>query len=648
MRSDDKFRQHRAVVTDTTPYEVPVIFTNDKFYKLISSKYSNADIQKNIDKLLARQQVGKKQSDHFIPYNYVIKKDSVRTTTLSIPHPLWQKEISLFFSAYEETILALCSKSRFSLRKPTAVAALYTGNNLDEHKALKSGSTHSSEEDSGETAASKIISYFKYGKYTLLAKFYESSEFINLERRYKYIRHLDVSKCFYHIYTHSVTWASKGKEFAKNNTASYSFENKFDKLMQQSNYNETNGIIVGPEVSRIFAELIMQSIDANCEKILATKYNLILKKNYEVYRYVDDFNVFTNSEYELDIIEKVIRDELEKYKLYINEKKVETSHRPFITPLSIARKELRSVINNIHEIIDVMADPTTKTQTLRTKHRILRGTTSDIRAVVKRNSINFSSISGWILSSIRKIASHAATILENPASEEKSEIWLDIIKPLIDISFHVCALDLRVRTTYSLCQLIIVIKKAENQVSKSIFDNIELITQDLITELIYNATHEDPDRINDVDIQNLLITGAFFFRSSFIENEKINGALHDLIKSQYPNYFNMITLKFCLMQTKELNTNLNDKLHSHIFDFLKSTSLDLQKSDHYMILCDYLGFPGVDQKHQRDVFKTIFGGEISTVTLTGLASVVGFVEWNNLNIEHLLERKQLRPVYEIA
>ena len=63
---------------------------------------------------------------------------------------------------------------------------------------------------------------------------------------------MDIARCFYHIYTHTIAWAVKGKEQAKELIGKETFENAFDTLMQHANYNETNGIIVGPEISRIF------------------------------------------------------------------------------------------------------------------------------------------------------------------------------------------------------------------------------------------------------------------------------------------------------------------------------------------------------------------------------------------------------------
>ena len=52
-----------------------------------------------------------------------------------------------------------------------------------------------------------------------------------------------------------------------------SFENKIDSLMRHTNFGETNGIIVGAEFSRIFAEIILQQIDIDLlnGKILANE-----------------------------------------------------------------------------------------------------------------------------------------------------------------------------------------------------------------------------------------------------------------------------------------------------------------------------------------------------------------------------------------
>lgn len=62
----------------------------------------------------------------------------------------------------------------------------------------------------------------------------------------------DVSRCFDSIYTHTLSWALSSKKIVKDNlgTNKDSFGGKFDRVMQQMNYNETNGIVIGPEFSK--------------------------------------------------------------------------------------------------------------------------------------------------------------------------------------------------------------------------------------------------------------------------------------------------------------------------------------------------------------------------------------------------------------
>jgi hypothetical protein len=68
-----------------------------------------------------------------------------------------------------------------------------------------------------------------------------------------------------------VSWALLDKSAIKKFLADSknTFGDKFDTLMQKLNFNETNGIVIGPEFSRIFAEIILQKIDVNVKADLA-------------------------------------------------------------------------------------------------------------------------------------------------------------------------------------------------------------------------------------------------------------------------------------------------------------------------------------------------------------------------------------------
>lgn len=73
----------------------------------------------------------------------------------------------------------------------------------------------------------------------------------------------DITRFYPSIYTHSIAWAAYGKERVKRNLNAYkgSFADRLDLLVRSCNRNQTVGIPVGPETSRIIAETISARID---------------------------------------------------------------------------------------------------------------------------------------------------------------------------------------------------------------------------------------------------------------------------------------------------------------------------------------------------------------------------------------------------
>ena len=80
----------RSLITETIPYETPIIFSNSGFYNLLSSKDLKNIIQsKIIDKIISDKDIKS------TPYHYKIKKD-VKTSFYYVNN--WQlKELTLQF-----------------------------------------------------------------------------------------------------------------------------------------------------------------------------------------------------------------------------------------------------------------------------------------------------------------------------------------------------------------------------------------------------------------------------------------------------------------------------------------------------------------------------------------------------------------------
>lgn len=75
----------------------------------------------------------------------------------------------------------------------------------------------------------------------------------------------DISRFYPSIYTHSIPWAAYGKEHVKRSLKIYdgSLADRLDVLVRACNRNQTIGLPIGPETSRILAEIISSRIDAD-------------------------------------------------------------------------------------------------------------------------------------------------------------------------------------------------------------------------------------------------------------------------------------------------------------------------------------------------------------------------------------------------
>lgn len=84
-----------------------------------------------------------------------------------------------------------------------------------------------------------------------------------IEAQSDWIVKTDITRYYPSIYTHSLTWACYGKEKVKGNRKAFegSLIDRLDQLVRAANRNQTVGIPVGPETSRILAELIGRHVD---------------------------------------------------------------------------------------------------------------------------------------------------------------------------------------------------------------------------------------------------------------------------------------------------------------------------------------------------------------------------------------------------
>jgi hypothetical protein len=263
--------------------------------------------------------------------------------TLSVVHPRNQVEVAGFYAMHSALIIYYTSVSEFSIRRPVSVSRYaYYKDKLHEERLDSAAGV---EEEDREYE--QLGSYFVYQKYRNIHRFFESYQYHRSEKKYEAMVQIDVNKCFDSIYTHSLPWSVLGKDQTKFKLeeSKTTFGGRFDTLMQNLNHKETNGIVIGPEFSRIFAEIILQSVDFELITKLSERENLTHKIDYEIFRYVDDFFVFYNKETTQIRIFETLQAILKSKKLSINTAKIKHYQKPIITEITIAKELISTLLN---------------------------------------------------------------------------------------------------------------------------------------------------------------------------------------------------------------------------------------------------------------------------------------------------------------
>lgn len=133
---------------------------------------------------------------------------------------------------------------------------------------------------------------------------------------------LDINAFFDSVYTHAIPWAIHGVTTAKKRRRDVSLlGNRLDSCMQAMNYGQTNGILIGNDLSRIASEIILCTVDEQIQN----KFPTLLCK-----RFVDDYYIYAKDTNDVKQIIAFIRKELAKYQLSLNENKIQVNESPFV------------------------------------------------------------------------------------------------------------------------------------------------------------------------------------------------------------------------------------------------------------------------------------------------------------------------------
>lgn len=645
----DKEDKSRVLLTELLPYEVPMLFSNEGFYNIIR----NENLSYFETKLKGTKY--KNWEEQFtLPFNYEIKKNIIgETRTLSVIHPFTQKRYIKLFEDYDSLMLHLCSKSPFSLRKINKIAKFYFSPNFVFEEENLINPEREVEPEILDAESQYIKSYYTYKPIDLIYKFYDRTEFQRLEQRYNFLMDFDISKCFYHIYTHSITWAIKDKESAKLNSNKITFENIFDKLMQHSNYNETNGIVVGPEISRIFAEIILQQVDLNVLSKL-DKMQLKFGIDYDVRRYVDDYFVFSNNSETLEIIKKEFQKELQFYKLYLNPNKGDIKISPFLSNIAVGKLELKEYMiefyNNLFEEHNVDDEVIKQIKQINKPYVISQTFIKKFQSIVKRNDLTYDVLSKDV---VRFFKSKLVKILKEENSLHSPERSEHFFLMLLDIILYCYSVNINTNTTFRIAQVIVLLVKHFEKENKldlkhSVFSKIYRDSEFILT----NFHRKQVKNETSIETINLILAINKLGTEYQFSSEKISHYFNlEEDKLCNLNYFHFVTLLY-YFNNDDIYNKIKGVIIKEIIERFKQDNVFL-KSELTLLFFDVINCPFVDEKGKREIMKNSYyvKGSASNNEIKAEIEKIQeqgkwFMNWEqDIDLERVLKKKEWTSSY---
>lgn len=335
------------ILTDLLPVELSELFSFKEFYDFLNEKENRkiiADIVEEIKKKKAKND--KKMFEgswDTQPLKYSILKGSNSLRRMSIVQPLSAINLYIFIETYQKDLLSYFEKEHcFSLRYHKKSSDIYYKGKSN--KAINY--FHDQSKRAGKLAIQQMGTFFKTVPFESINSFIGSLKWRMSNFHYSYYAQIDYKSCFDSIYTHAFKWITERNVVDSKDANHSSLFITIDRILQNINGKSSNGLIVGPEFSRMIAEVLLQHIDKKVKLSLAKK-DIIQNRDFVAYRYVDDIFIFGKSQ---DIVENVIHmfaDIGQEYLLQLNELKIYKGETPCLPKAWLAKtRDVSDVLNN--------------------------------------------------------------------------------------------------------------------------------------------------------------------------------------------------------------------------------------------------------------------------------------------------------------
>lgn len=662
---------YRVLLSDVLPYEVPMFFTMTNLYKWAD----RVKLGFNDDRILIikrKKYKDLKSAQAFLnivngdvsrpkySYSYFINKDGKETgRELTLIHPYDAMRIVFFYKDCDGQIINSCRRSQFSLRYPHHVAISVKIKEPLVPTLVKKYTSYK---------VTEPRTYFSYQKYNNINAFYDNKQFLRLQSQYRKYYKSDIHHCFDTIPAEKLYEAAylTDKMALDNNN----FANRFYGLMKDMRI-KANGIIIGPEFSRLYAEIILQRID---NEIMADmeKAGQILHQDYECFRYLDDMFVFYDSDKTLELFKKIYAYRLMSWGMTPNDKKEEFATTPFITAQSIAKNEIEALLNEtfINKLVDSSSHGEIKSMNPPVPYSFnATNFYQQLLTIIKKNGVELSKVSSYLLTRFQKKSLKAINEFDDILGkyiEAAEEGMLDeegrqnlnrylsgmafFLRQLLKVTFLIFESDIRMSTSI---KTVMIVDSIIQYVNSRLFKGNQVSFTSELKVSIYKYIRDELTNIlknhklrqmNGLELCNLMTIltdlNDGYGTSNEVWNNFINGQF-DIKQEDNKHGVNFLMAFALLRSLKPNNGTIKDNIIMWLIHRLDIKNWDVNDTECcYIILCISNFLKSAERKEFDRLAKrhSVETSELRTLT-------TAFMQWTGVSLQKACTEKVSADVY---
>lgn len=448
----------------------------------------------------------------------------------------------------------------------------------------------------------------------------------------------------------------------------------------QDEFNASrDGIIIGPEFSRIYAEIILQRIDLELEKQLE-KEEIFRNKDYIFYRYVDDGFLFFN---DVEIKERFFsnyKSELEKYGLSINPNKVVAfSERPFVESISIAKGLLLRLVDErfqnrldtfkgfVHSQNNRIDTPTkldfkTFVNEVRTimctcgKDIAYKDITSFLLGVVQKRLILLIRDFNLLYGQYCRSATNASINKFGMTIKERYEReFVEFSKSIVEVLFYFLCCDMRMSTSL---KVVSVINKLQlfvrgtydidefNKSDKFPEHYIEKLDEKISDEIASFLLNTTPEKYNLMEILNILEVE----KTMQVKNQISPKVLNDFWRKCNENalclnFFTVFEVIHFIKDTEGYN-ELKQMLFRWIDEQIRSLNNSMSSSaEAVLTFLETMCCPWIDNYKKIEYAMLLCGDASDKIYNFAKKQKDIFIKWHGYQLNEAIQQMQSAEVY---